>query len=292
MTESNELPTTSSVSERPILSAPDTLAAGYGYALPGRRLALLAVTSIVLSILGIIAAILPQARPVVVPLCLSLIPLLAVALAAAVPFALMGKENAPAAPLLVGFAVILGGAACDIYATVIHSPDLVREANPILRGLLDNGVSLEQVYLFGGILQVLFVGLTMVLWLGFLKHRHMLVETMPPHGSLLEYFKAGTGGRELSYRQWLCPLAYSELPWVFHFALWTGVAFVGISVYRFYLALEWFGVAPLHPLWIRFVAPSLVLLATCWVYAVWLRGSKARLGQRNDKDSQSITPGH
>src|SRR5262249_19439736 len=134
-----------------------------------------------------------------------------------------------------------------------------------------------QVYLFGGILQVLFVGLTMVLWLALLKHRHTLVATMPPRGSLLAYFKAGTGGRELSYRQWLCPLAYAELPWAYHFAWWTGVAFVALSLYRFSLALEWYQVVPLVPLWVRFIAPSVVLLATCWCYAVWLRHSRARL---------------
>src|SRR5947199_376264 len=84
-------------------------------------------------------------------------------------------------------------------ATVTHSPTLRREANPVLRRLLNNGVALEWVFLFGGIMQILFVSLTMVLWLGLLKHRHTLAATMPPSGSLLEYFKAGTGGRKLSY---------------------------------------------------------------------------------------------
>src|SRR5262245_60354532 len=121
----------------------------YGYTLPGRRLAVVAVTCIVLTVFGIVAVVLPQLRPWVVPLCLSLVPLLAVALVAAVPLAAIGEDDAPAGPLLAGWAVVLGGAACDVYATVTHSPDLAREANPVIRGLLDNGVSLTQVSMFG-----------------------------------------------------------------------------------------------------------------------------------------------
>jgi len=276
MSELGRLPNHDAVADQETESSnpqpPDTC---YGYALPGRRLAQVVVMSVVLAIVAVVAACLPQARPWVVPVCLSLMPLLALALAAAVPLAAIGKGDVPVAPLLAGWAVVLGGAACDIFATVANS-HLAHEANPVFRGLLDNGVGLKQVYLFGGVLQVLFVGLTMVLWLGLLKHRHTLAATMPPSGSLLAYFKAGTGGRELSYRQWICPLAYADLPWAYHFAWWIGVAFVGLSVHRFYLALEWYRLVPVDPLWVRLIAPSLVLLATCWCYAAWLRAARAR----------------
>jgi hypothetical protein len=150
----------------------------------------------VIVFLAVVTLFLPLARPWLVSICVSLIPLFALALSAAVPLAAVGKEDAPAVPLLAGWAVVLAGAACDIFATVANSPDLQREANPVLRALLDNGVSLTQVFLFGGVLQVLFVALTMVLLLGLLKHRRTLAATMPPSGSLLAYFKAGTGGRE------------------------------------------------------------------------------------------------
>jgi hypothetical protein len=236
-------------------------------------MAQVAVLSMAIVLIPIIAVFLPQARPAIVPLCVGLAPLFVVALAAAVRLAMAGREVAPAAPLVAGWAVILGGAGCDIFATVTHSPDLAREANPVLRGLLDNGVPLAQVYLFGALVQVLFIGLAMFLWLAFLKHRLTLAATMPPRGSLLAYLKAGTGGRELNYRQWLCPLSYSDLPWAYHLALGTGVMFVAASAYRFYVALEWYGVAPLSPLRVRLLAPAVVLLATCWWYAAWLRGA-------------------
>jgi len=278
MTEPNGPPTASDItSEPPTLGAvllPDDR---YGYALPGRRFAQVAVASLVLVLLAHVAAFLPRAQVGGVSWCVSLVPLSAVALVAAVGLAAAGEEPAPLAPLLAGWLVVLGGAACDIVATVTHSPDLSGEANPILRRLLDDGVTLDSVYLFAAVSQLLFVGLTMVLWLGLLKHRHTLAATMPPGGSLLAYFKAGTGGRELSYRQWLLPLIWSELPWAYHFAWWTGVVFIAASAYRFYLALEWYEVAPLEPLWVRFIAPTLLLLVTSWWYAAWLRRTHTSL---------------
>jgi hypothetical protein len=278
MTEEEQIPTVEPISEEEgALLEPIPDDKSYGYALPGRRLAAVTVVSVVFTIFGIIAAFLPQARPIVVPLCISMVPLFAVALATALPLAAAGESDAPVIPLLAGWAVILGGAACDVYATLRHSPDLAREANPVIRGLLDNGQSLRQVYLFGAISQVLFVGLAMTLWLGLLKHRHTLAGTMPRRGSLLAYLKAGTGGRERTYRQWLCPLTYSELPWAYHYAWWGAVVFVGVSVYRFYLALEWYQVVPTYPLGVRFIAPSVLLFLTCWLYALWLRGARASL---------------
>jgi hypothetical protein len=279
MTEADPFPTTSGVSEKeapaPAHQLPDTR---YGYALPGRRSAIIVVTSELLVFLVIIALFLPPVRRWIVPLCVSMIPLLAVALAGAVPLAVAGKSDAPVARLLAGWVVMLASAACDIFATVSHSPDLAQEANPVLRGLLDNRVPLGQVFLFGAVVQVLFLALAMVLWLALLKHRHTLAATMPPSGSLLTYFKAGTGGRELSYRQWLCPLGYADLPWANHLAWWTGVAFVVASVYRFYLALEWYRVVPVHSLEVRLIAPSILLLISCCWYAAWLRRARARLG--------------
>jgi hypothetical protein len=236
------------------------------------------VTCLTLGFLAFFATLLPQARPAILPVCACLLPLMALALVASALLAGAGEGDIPLLPLLAGWVAVVGGAACDIYATVTHSPDLSREANPLIRALLDNGVSLGRVYVYAAVMQVLFVGMTMVLWLGMLKHRHTLAGTMPRRGSLLVYFKAGTGGRELSYRQWCCPLTWSELPWAYHFAWWTGVGFVGLSTYRFYLALEWYGVAPTHSLGLRLIAPSVTLVLTCWLYALWLRGARARLG--------------
>lgn len=143
-----------SVSDQEARSSSPSQTTDYGYALPGRWLAQVTVICMVIVFLAIVTIFLAPARPWIVPICLSLIPLLALALLATVLLAEAGKEVAPLAPLLAGWAVVLGGAACDTFATVAQSPDRGHEANPVFRALLDNGVSLAQVFLFGGVLQV------------------------------------------------------------------------------------------------------------------------------------------
>lgn len=279
MTDSDTFAAVVPVSETEVPTAPVAPSAdSYDpYTLPGRRFAQVTAFCLVLNCFVVVALLLPQARPVVVPLCLSLVAIVGVALVSALGLTAAGASDVPLAPGLAGVLLILGGAACDIYATIRHSPDLRREANPVLRGLLDEGVSLAEVYGVGAIMQVGFVGLSLTLWLGLLRHRHTLAATMPAEGSLLTFFKAGTGGRELSYRQWCCPLSYSELPWAYQFCWWCGVAFLATGVYRFYLALEWYGVAPFEPMGVRLVAPTaLLFLASAW-YALWLRNARARL---------------
>src|SRR5262245_17364265 len=99
MTEPDRLPIASPDSDREaailVAPLPDT---DYGYRLPGRRLAAVTVTSVVLAIFAIVAVFFPQARGVVVPLCISQIPLLAVALATAIPLAAAGEDEVPVGP--------------------------------------------------------------------------------------------------------------------------------------------------------------------------------------------------
>src|SRR5262249_47478390 len=82
--------------------------------------------------------------------------------------------------------------------------------------------------------------------------------------------------------------AYADLPWAYHLAWWTAVAFVGFSAYRFYVALEWYEVVPLTPLWVRFIAPSVILLATCWLYAAWLRGARVCLDDGQEQEDGDV----
>jgi hypothetical protein len=58
------------------------------------------------------------------------------------------NENLPLTPFLVGAFSIIGGAAFDMIATVVKSPDLILEANPEARSLLDIGYSVEFVYVY------------------------------------------------------------------------------------------------------------------------------------------------
>jgi hypothetical protein len=159
-------------------------------------------------------------------------------------FARQGTVRPPRLLTACGLALIVGGAMFDIVVTVIHSPGLEEEANPYVRALLDAGHSLELVYAHGLVTQGLYVALFCAVWIGFLRHQGILLETIrlaAPAG-WLDFVKAVTGGGHLTMRQWLLPLRASEVPLAYH-SLWlTGVTVVfGISLFRCYAGLEWLG---------------------------------------------------
>ncbi|MBA4065224.1 MAG: hypothetical protein C0501_16235 [Isosphaera sp.] len=245
--------------------------------MPGRTAARWLSGILVAMILWVLAVWLaPQLRPLRVPTVYAVLAAGGVVLVLAVRFAAAGRDRTPVGPLLAGWAVWFGGAAADILATVTHTPDLAREANPLIRALLDAGWPVDAVYAYGAVSQAVFVAVGAVLWVAFLKHRTDLVRLMPPSGSLLAYFKAGTGARELSYRQWLCPLTAAELPWGYHYACWGAVCFVGIGAARFYAAAEWHRLVE-PTVANRVVAGTVMLLVVCVAYAWWLKAARRAL---------------
>ncbi len=149
---------------------------------------------------------------------------------------------------LAGASLICGGLLFDLAATIHHSPDLAREGNPLARGLLDMGFPLEFVYYYGFALQGLLAVVLCVLWGAFLRHRRGWLETslhVAPH-SFLDFLKATTGGGLLPWRQYLFyPLPSGAEPSPYHmgvFLLPPGLLAAGL--HRWYVGLEWFGVAP------------------------------------------------
>jgi uncharacterized membrane protein YidH (DUF202 family) len=249
----------------------------YDEPMPGHRAAqCVSAILVVVFVWGLAVWLVPQLRPFRVQTVLALVPAGIALLGFAVAFAAAGRDNVPLVPLVVGLLVILGGSAADIYATVAHSPDLKREANPVLRVLLDSGHSLDAVYIFALSTQVLWVLAGAALWVGLLRHRTDLVYHMPATGSLLAYFKAGTGGRDLTYRQWCCPFTWSELPRAGPFICWFASAWLGIGLLRYYAAAEWYRlVQPTIPN--RVVVCSVLFLVVCIAYPLWLRTARRAL---------------
>jgi hypothetical protein len=225
---------------------------------------------------GILVWAVPQMRPLRVPTVYALVPVALALLGFACEFAARGRDKVHPVALVAGVLFLLSASAADIYATLTHSPDLKREANPVLRALLDSGHSLDFVYAYGVASQALWILVGVVLWVAFLRHRTDLVRHMPADGSLLAYLKAGTGGRDLTYRQWLCPFTWSELPRAVPFACWAAVAWIGIGLLRFYAAAEWYRfVQP--TVTNRVVACSAFLVIVCAAYALWLRLARRAL---------------
>lgn len=229
----------------------------------------------------LIMVVIPRLQPLIIYYALVVLPAIAVSFALALRFALKGKDEIPLLGVFVGWLILLAGSAADISATLVHTPDLRYEANPLIEALVSSQFSLNLVFAYGAVTQILLVGIGMILWAAFLKHRTSLLRLMPPHGSLLQYLKAGTGARELSYRQWLCPLRWNELPWGYHYACWAGVCFIFLGMLRFYAAAEWYRLV-LPTLTNRLIAVSTLFLLFATGYAAWLRYARRRLPEEID----------
>ncbi|MCC7422861.1 MAG: hypothetical protein IT428_21505 [Planctomycetaceae bacterium] len=166
---------------------------------------------------------------------------------------------------LLGVLFVAGAAATDLLSTVFVNPDLSLEANPYVRKLIDHGHSLTFVYAHTGLTQAASVLLLCGLWVTFLKHLPVLIESIAesqPAGRI-EFLKAATGGSHLTLRQWLVPLRMSELPLMFH-CLWPlAVSIIfAVSLLRWYVALEWMDVIEPVILWrglVLFVGLSMTL---------------------------------
>jgi hypothetical protein len=159
-----------------------------------------------------------------------------------------GPGKLPWLPFLIGSAYMLGGMAFDVLATVVHSPDLSDEGNPIARTLLDSGQGLTVVYLYGAGMQTLDAVGACVLWAAFLRHRHTWLRTTWDSGpqSLPQFLKAATGGARLSWREYFLPLRLSELKRisVYHLFWVLPPALLGACVERWYLGFAWYRILP------------------------------------------------
>ncbi len=200
------------------------------------------------------------------PSAFALPPILAVCLYLAVRLACAGGATAPARWVVPGFFFIVGGAAFDMAATVLHTPDLRQENNPIARALLDSGYPVAAVYGLAAVGQTMYVALICALWAALLKHRSFLLISLREVRSPLAFFKAATGGGERTWRQWLCPLRRSELPDA-SYAVWIiAVVLIASGVERWYLGFEWYGfVSGLRVL----VVVCSILIGLC-IYLAWL----------------------
>jgi hypothetical protein len=146
----------------------------------------------------------------------------------------------------IGAFSIVGGATFDMIVTVIHTPLLDMEANPIARALLDAGHSVAFVYIYGLIAQIVLAALGCAMWAAFLRHRADLVASAKNTNprSWFDFVKAMTGGGHLSWRQYFLPLKLSELPTSYHMFWILVVIWVAFTPFRFYFGLEWLGLFP------------------------------------------------
>jgi len=156
------------------------------------------------------------------------------------------QGDLPIGLLFGGTAFAFGGIALDMAATILKTPTLERESNPIARALLDSGHSVRFVCAYAVVAQSLFGAVICTLWAAFLKQRRVILRSAwasrPP--SALAFIKAATGGADLTWRQWIFPIKASEMPRAY-FAVWVAaVVLLASCSYRWLLGLAWFSVLP------------------------------------------------
>ncbi len=152
--------------------------------------------------------------------------------------------------------MIAGAAVLDLSVTFYFSPNLRNEGNPVVRALLDSGHSLHWVTAHMLLTTLMVVGTFCAFWRAFLAHQMYLLETIREANpaNWVSFLKASTGGAHLTTRQWIFPCRVSELPRLYHGIWLVGIAIVfGITLFRYYVSLEWLGVFE-PALWPRCIA--------------------------------------
>lgn len=175
-------------------------------------------------------------------------------------------EKLPVKSFLLGSFIVVGGATFDIVNTIIQTPDLSFEGNPVARLFLDNHFSVSFVYTVGVLGQSLVVLFTILLWAVFLKTYPVLLSELrnkPPKSLICTIL----GGPRASY----VDLLVGKIEPIYTV---TAVAplLVGSFLYRWYLGFEWLELVPIS----RVVAPSLAICFSliCYLYFMHRKGCK------------------
>lgn len=151
-------------------------------------------------------------------------------------------SQVPLLGLLVGIIFVLGGSIFDMTTTIICSPDLSEEGNPILVTLLDNNFSLSFIYLFTLFYQILKVSITLYLWTAFLKIYPTLLNLIP----YKNFFTTGRwlmGAGKMSLSDFL---QSKNIQFEFLVPSFIFIIFMSNFIH-WYAGLEWLQIIPYGP---------------------------------------------
>jgi hypothetical protein len=173
-------------------------------------------------------------------------------------FSRCAPAPAPLAPLLTGWAFVLGGITLDLAMTVAKTPDLEQENNAVARAFLDSGYPLWHVRLFAFAAQAGLAVLACLTWTAFLRHRGPLVALTRALGprTFREFTNAAVRGvlrpKPLLSRS---GIALPRFNW-YRVTCLALVAWFGSHLYRWYCGLEWLDLVPPQNLLLKVVAAS------------------------------------
>ena len=156
----------------------------------------------------------------------------------------------------LGAFVVVGGAVFDIYATILFSPTLDLESNPVVRFLLKHDVAIEVIYWAGGVMQLVFVSIVVMMWLATVSGLPSLLSGLHHlSGNSLSY--AILAGEKATLGSMLA--GRGDVRYTVSF---LSAMLIGVFVYRWYLGLEWFRIVPIS----RRIAPVVIFLGTAVLY--------------------------
>lgn len=167
---------------------------------------------------------------------------------------LPGKMNTLA--LIGGLFLIIGGTIFDIANTVIYSPDLELEANPIIQFFIQYNFSLKKIYFFAFIYQVCNTLLTSFLWASFLKAYPTIIKSLPKKNiwKTTVFIFAGPKATSFDF------IVGKVDP--FYFITSITPVLTALSLYRWYLGLEWLELVPIS----RILMPFFVAVLSIFYY--------------------------
>ena len=178
-----------------------------------------------------------------------------------------GQSNLPRAFFILGVVLLLGGALFDMIITVIKSPTLELESNPIARILLDSGYSTGFVYGYGALAQSLLIILECTMWASLLRHRETIIASANyEHSTYFDFFKSAHGGEDLTWRQFFFPIKISEFSKKYHMTWLFIVVWTGANQARWFFALEWLNIGGGN----RIIITSLLTMLFVLGYEIWL----------------------
>jgi len=143
-------------------------------------------------------------------------------------------------PFLIGTFVILGGALIDIVVTIIYSPDLKEEGNPIILTLLNLDWPLWSIYLFCALLQIVILSYTLILWANFIKMYPSMIRSIPYKNLFTTYKWLSGAGQQKNF---LDVLLNRKFDYTF-FMFTIMFLLVLMHINRWYFAMEWIKLVP------------------------------------------------
>jgi len=197
--------------------------------------------------LVLVTDVLPRAN---LPIVYLVIPLSTVFWVLAVRLVRWGPDRPGTAALVIGWVVLVGVVAMDVGATLVKTPKLVFEGNPMIRLLIDHGPGLSWGRTFLITIGAMSAGIHCTLWLALLRHRKVWLASSLRGGKSFGavVVKAATGLPPARFRRLAGHLTRTEVRRALYHMIWVlALVRFGAQLHRGFVGLRWLRLVPAVP---------------------------------------------